>query len=58
MQRPRAAQMTPGTSVRFMRVSIDQAQDILALQKMTFEEEYRLINATYPGSFEKKEEKS
>ena len=55
---PRAAQMTPGTSVRFMRVSIDQAQDILALQKMTFEEEYRLINATYPGSFEKKEEKS
>ena len=49
---PRAAQMTPGSSVRFMRVTIDQAQDILAVEKMAFEEEYRLLNATYPGSAE------
>ncbi|MCR5683727.1 MAG: biotin-dependent carboxyltransferase family protein [Clostridiales bacterium] len=47
---PRAAQMTPGCTVRFMRVTIDQAQDILALEKASFEEEYRLLNATYPNS--------
>ena len=46
---PRAAQMTPGCTVRFMRVTVDQAQDILALQKAAYEEEYRLLNAIYPG---------
>ena len=45
---PRAAQMTPGCTVRFMRVTIDQAQDILHVERMAFEEEYRLLNATYP----------
>ncbi len=47
---PRAAQMTPGCTVRFMRVTVDQAQDILAIRRAEFEEEYRLINSTYPGS--------
>ncbi len=53
---PRAAQMTPGSTVRFMRVTIDQAQDILAVEKMAFEEEYRLLNATYPGAPEERRE--
>lgn len=47
---PRAAQMIPGCTVRFMRVTVEEAQEILAAENKAFEEEYRLLNGTYPAS--------
>ncbi len=46
---PRAAQMRPGCTVRFMPVTVDEAQDILAIENKAFEEEYRLLNGVYPS---------
>ncbi len=45
---PRAAQMRPGTIVRFMAVAVEEAQDILAAENKAFEEEYRLLNGSCP----------
>ena len=41
---PRAAQMRPGNTVRFMSVSVEEAQEILAAANKSYEEEYRLLN--------------
>ena len=41
---PRAAQMRPGNTVRFLAVSVEQAQEILAAENKNYEEEYRLLN--------------
>ena len=46
---PRAAQMRPGCTVRFMAVTVEEAQDILAMENKAFEEEYRLLNGAYPA---------
>ncbi len=48
---PRAAQMRPGNTVRFMPVSVEQAQEILAAENKNYEEEYRLLNGgAFPAS--------
>lgn len=47
---PRAAQMRPGCTVRFMPVTVEEAQDLFILEKRAYEEEYRLINGFYPSS--------
>ena len=48
---PRAAQMRPGNTVRFMSVSVEQAQEILAAENKNYEEEYRLLNGgAFPAS--------
>ena len=47
---PRAAQMRPGCTVRFMAVTVEEAQDILAVENRAFLEEYRLLNGSYPVS--------
>ena len=53
---PRAAQMRPGNTVRFMRVSVEQAQEILAAANKNYEEEYRLLNGgAFPASGERRE---
>ena len=41
---PRAAQMRPGNTVRFLSVTVEQAQEILAAENKMYEEEYRLLN--------------
>ena len=46
---PRAAQMRPGCTVRFMAVTVEEAQDILAMENKAFLEEYRLLNGAYPA---------
>ncbi len=48
---PRAAQMRPGNTVRFLAVSVEQAQEILAAENKNYEEEYRLLNGgAFPAS--------
>ena len=47
---PRAAQMRPGCTVRFLPLTVEEAQDILAMENKAFEEEYRLLNGAYPVS--------
>ena len=53
---PRAAQMRPGNTVRFMPVSVEQAQEILAAANKNYEEEYRLLNGgAFPAPGERRE---
>ena len=47
---PRAAQMRPGCTVRFLPVTVEEAQDILAAANKAYEEEYRLLNGSFPAS--------
>ena len=51
---PRAAQMRPGCTVRFMSVTVDEAQEILAVENRAYEEEYRLLNGSYPSAEKRK----
>lgn len=52
---PRAAQMRPGNTVRFMSVSVEEAQEILATANKNYEEEYRLLNGgEFPASGERR----
>ena len=46
---PRAAQMRPGCTVRFMPVTVEEAQEILAADNKAYAEEYRLLNGFLPG---------
>jgi hypothetical protein len=42
--------MRPGRTVRFLPVTVEEAQDILAAANKAYEEEYRLLNGSFPAS--------